>query len=83
VNARFQHLQPHSQVSDSAFYAPDSSTPLTELRSIIETLQANEQMLQTRYENTEMERVRAVGAEHQGMSCDPYHLCDIVDRGYT
>ena len=29
-------------------------------------MQANEQMLQSRYETTEMERVKAVGAEHQG-----------------
>ncbi|KAF8908081.1 hypothetical protein CPB84DRAFT_198566 [Gymnopilus junonius] len=49
----------------------NSLRPLTrriflELKVVIEALKANEQVLQGRYENAEMERVKAVGAEHQG-----------------
>jgi hypothetical protein len=39
-----------------------------ELRGVIEAMQANEQLLQKRYETAEMQRVKAVSAEHQGSS---------------
>jgi hypothetical protein len=39
-----------------------------ELKAVIQTLQANEQTLQSRYETAEIERVKAVNAEHHGGS---------------
>ncbi|KDR70292.1 hypothetical protein GALMADRAFT_128012 [Galerina marginata CBS 339.88] len=57
--------QLQKRVQDEQVAHSSSSAAQAELKTVIEALQANEQALQGRYETAEMERVKAVSAEHQ------------------